>query len=770
MGFRRGLGSLLSATAVIAGTLVGGSAASATGSFAVTAPADASGNDAVWYTGETKNITWTVDTQTGTYTLELWSTGGSAAKLATIGTGTDITAGTFRWTIPTSLPTLVVEDAVVKVVPATGAVATSDAFDLRRSLINDVNLCDSVPEWPLWWTFCRNAWDLYLASPGDTQYVYWGSAGITGNLVKIDLVRIAGATTVYPLVKSTANDGQETVVLPTKLTADVGFDESYRIRVTPLSTVADGRDSGSFPVWGTTGGPSVSISVGHGDQDVTVGAGADVEVMFGGSAGTSGTYKVEAKPATGKPVVIYSGGSPGPEYRWRPATAGTYQLVVTDLKNKKLTATATAKVIVTAADDVVRQAAPSDTTATIGQPVTLSWDFFDDGADTEANEVRLPVDINVVNAAGKVTNIAKAYAGVFWSTAPPGHDGPFFPEWHDDFVWRPSAKLAAGTYTVKINRTGETTTSDQTVTLAQPTTLTTTDFTSATFEAGEKLTIDWTVTEGAEVPVDITLVPSGDGKTVSLAKKLVSPGTSAVVQIPATTPAGSYALTVTTVDKFGTPAAVLTANEAVTITAPVLTTTVTATAKNGTAVTINWSYADDSQLPVKLELLQGSGTKVLATIAKSAATAGNGTGSVTWTIPGKLAAATDYVVQATAIGPKPAPSDLSGALAVTAPTLTVDEDPLAGGVTIGQTVPLEWATETGVAQSVTVSLVQGTKVVAKLDAKEVTANGAGTLAWLATAKLKPGTGFKIRVTDNANPAVTDESTEFAILPNPTTLP
>ena len=67
-------------------------------------------------------------------------------------------------------------------------------------------------------------------------------------------------------------------------------------------------------------------------------------------------------------------------------------------------------------------------------------------------------------------------------------------------------------------------------------------------------------------------------------------------------------------------------------------------------------------------------------------------------------------------------------------------------------------------------MVQGTKVVAKLDAKEVTANGAGTLAWLATAKLKPGTGFKIRVTDNANPAVTDESTEFAILPNPTTLP
>ncbi len=713
MRVTRGLVSLVSMTVIVAGSLIGAAPATAAGSFVVTAPADASGNDAVWYTGETKNITWTVDTETGSYTLELWSTGGAAAKLATIGTGSDITAGTFRWTIPTAIGALVVEDAVVKVVPAAGAVATSDAFDLRRSMIAEVNLCDSVPEWPLWWTFCRNAWDLYLSTAGDAQYVYWSSAGVTGALVKIDLVHTGGGIT--PLSKSTANDGAELVLLPSKLAIDEGFDESYRIRVTPVSPVAVGRDSGSFPVyWGSP----VRLDVGHGGVDLTVEAGESVELELRATEVTSGRYKVEAKPATGKATVLYTGAIPEMgSVQWRPTTPGTYQFVGTDLKNKKFTAAPLTKVIVTTNPDLVRQAAPSDTTATLGQPVTLSWDFFDDGADTGANDSRPPVDINVVDASGKATNIAKAFAGVWQGTAPVGHVGPFFPEWVDDYVWRPSAKLAAGTYTIKVNKTGDTATSDQTITLAQPTSLTTEDFASATFEVGERIVVDWTVTEGAEVPVDITLVPTGEGRAIPLAKKLVSPGTSATVTVPPSTPAGTYNLTVTTIDKFGTLAAVLTASEAVTITAPVLTTTVPSTAKNGTQITISWAYADDSALPVKLELLQGAGTKVLAVIAKSAPSTSSGTGSVTWTVPGKLPAAADYVVRATAIGPKPAPSDASGALAVTATTITVDEDALAGGVTIGQTVPLEWAADTGVAQSVTVSLVQGTKVVAKLDAK-----------------------------------------------------
>lgn len=612
MRVTRGLVSLVSMTVIVAGSLIGAAPATAAGSFVVTAPADASGNDAVWYTGETKNITWTVDTETGSYTLELWSTGGAAAKLATIGTGSDITAGTFRWTIPTAIGALVVEDAVVKVVPAAGAVATSDTFDLRRSMIAEVNLCDSVPEWPLWWTFCRNAWDLYLSTAGDAQYVYWSSAGVTGALVKIDLVHTGGGIT--PLSKSTANDGAELVLLPSKLAIDEGFDESYRIRVTPVSPVAVGRDSGSFPVyWGSP----VRLDVGHGGVDLTVEAGESVELELRATEVTSGRYKVEAKPATGKATVLYTGAIPEMgSVQWRPTTPGTYQFVGTDLKNKKFTAAPLTKVIVTTNPDLVRQAAPSDTTATLGQPVTLSWDFFDDGADTGANDSRPPVDINVVDASGKATNIAKAFAGVWQGTAPVGHVGPFFPEWVDDYVWRPSARLAAGTYTIKVNKTGDTATSDQTITLAQPTSLTTEDFASATFEVGERIVVDWTVTEGAEVPVDITLVPTGEGRAIPLAKKLVSPGTSATVTVPPSTPAGTYNLTVTTIDKFGTLAAVLTASEAVTITAPVLTTTVPSTAKNGTQITISWAYADDSALPVKLELLQGAGTKVLAVIAK----------------------------------------------------------------------------------------------------------------------------------------------------------
>jgi hypothetical protein len=409
--------------------------AGAAGSFSVTAPADVGGNDAVWYTGETRDITWTVDTQTGAYTLELWSTGLSAAKLATIATGADMAVGAFAWTIPVTMPTLVAEDVAVRVVPAVGDPAESEAFDLRRSTITSVNMCDEPPSWPLWWTFCLDQWSpLYSSYAGLRDFVYWNSAGITGPTVKIELLRTVGDTTTsVVLAKAVPNDGEQVVTMPAKATPDTGFDESYRVVVTPTSPNASSGTSRSFPIRAS----ETRVNVNMGDADVTVAEGEGVQLDWYSPwrPGMSDEFRVEARPATGKPIRIYTGRQPGPSFEWRPPAPGTYAIVVTNVKNRKVTDTADGKVVATANDDVVRQAAPSDTTPVVGQPITLSWAYFDGPSDTDANDVHIPVDIDVVDSTGKVTSVVKNYSGV-WITEEMAPEPEFV---EGEYEWRPSA-------------------------------------------------------------------------------------------------------------------------------------------------------------------------------------------------------------------------------------------------------------------------------------------------------------------------------------------
>lgn len=730
--------------------------AQAAGTLAVTAPAA----NAVWYTGETKSITWTVGAETGAYTLELHS---ASAKVATIGTGTDITAGQFSWTIPRSVAAIKAEDLTVRIVPAAATAANSSSFDLRGSTVTGVTSCRDNFQVEYQQVFCLHGGNPVTWFPaGLSQIVFWGRAGEIRGPVKIELLRtVNGATTATVLVKSTADDGTEVVTIPAKTATEADDANTYQWRVTDLTTGSSATSRTFSVIPNRIVGFGPMVGGGDGLQPFTVAAGTPVEMYVSRQerdTGVTHTYKLEAKPTEGKPVVFFTGSQMGPELAWVPPSAGTYRIVATDLTSK---ATYTTQAItVTASTEVVRQAAPSDTTATSGQPITLSWAFYDSDADTEANETFPGVDINVVSATGKVTNIAKAVTG-YWKTDGMG------PEFETGkFVWRPSAALAAGSYTVKVNRTGSTTTSDQTVTIAAATALTVDTLSNASAQPGEKVAVSWTATDDAELPVDISLVPSS-GKPVVLAKKLVAAGNTTTVVIPAATPAGSYSLTVATVDKFGTAKTPLSGTASFTVTAPTLTVTATASVAVGGDLTVGWSYADDSTLPVKLELYT-SGGKVASVISKSGKTASDGTGSITWTVSPKVAAGTDYVVKATPIGPKGATPASSSAVTITTPTITVSDTPTTGGVTVDQTVTLTWTSGTGVDQSVTVSLVKGTKVVAKLDAKALTVNGSGSYKWIVGSKLVPGTDYSIQVTDNANKTVTSTSAAFAVRANTTT--
>jgi Ser-Thr-rich glycosyl-phosphatidyl-inositol-anchored membrane family len=335
---------------------------------------------------------------------------------------------------------------------------------------------------------------------------------------------------------------------------------------------------------------------------------------------------------------------------------------------------------------------------------------------------------------------------------------------------------------VQIKRVGTPETSDQTITISNPTAITLAEFSPTTVEPGQQLALDWEISGGSESTVDISLVRGGgDPQPISVARKVG--GGRGIVTIPKAAPSGTYTLKVATTEKYGTAKTQLSATRPITIVAPTIgVATSTSSVKNGATLEITWDYGKGSTLPVKLELFKGSAAKAVLVIAKEAPSnrvdpasrwwhepSEDGGGSLVWTVPAGLAAGTDYVVRATVAGVKPAVSVTSSAFTVTAPAVTVTDAPYEGGVVHGQTVPVTWTSDSGVAQNVSVVLLKGTKTVAKLSTKELTENGSGAFTWTVADKLVEGADYKVRVTDNDVPTRTDDSAVFSIGPNPTTL-
>ena len=263
--------------------------------------------------------------------------------------------------------------------------------------------------------------------------------------------------------------------------------------------------------------------------------------------------------------------------------------------------------------------------------------------------------------------------------------------------------------------------------------------------------------------VVITTGTGKDAKTLALAKKVT--GNSATVRVPLGAAPGSYKLVVRTADKFG-PEKSLLASTGITfaVVAPTITATSASSVVAGAGLTIGWSYGKGSNAPVKLELFKGSGTKPVKTISRSATG-----GSLEWSVPVDLPAGSDYFVRATSLGMKPPATDDTPALAISVPTVSVADSPYASGLTVGETVTSTW-TATGSADlTVNISLLKGTKVVAKLAAKATTTDGSGQFQWVVPTKLVAGDDYTVRVADATLSTIVDASAAFAISANPTTL-
>ncbi len=203
-------------------------ASAAAGEVSVTGPL---------YTGNTETITFVDGDETGAYAVELWQT----AKVATLATGTDITAlGTsMKWTIPTGLTALVGTGFKVKVVPGTGATFTAietSTFAISSSAVDTVAITGSPTTW----------------SAGVAKTITWDRKGQTGGKVDIAIVSSAGKVTV--IEKASANDETESIVLPLKTALATG----YKVRVTPSNKAATLGESSAVEVTAATA-PTVAV-------------------------------------------------------------------------------------------------------------------------------------------------------------------------------------------------------------------------------------------------------------------------------------------------------------------------------------------------------------------------------------------------------------------------------------------------------------------------------------------------------------------------------
>ena len=270
-----------------------------------------------------------------------------------------------------------------------------------------------------------------------------------------------------------------------------------------------------------------------------------------------------------------------------------------------------------------------------------------------------------------------------------------------------------------------------------------------TWSAGVEKTITWDRKGQTGDKVDISIVSSA-GKATVIEKGVDNDESEAIV-LPLKTAANKAAAT-------GDSAAV----EVTAATAPTVAVD-DSTPTRGQLIEITPTSTSG---PVQLDLvLTSAPTKSVAKIAK-AAPSGE---VVEFVIPAKLAAG-DYKVLATVVGAKPAVTGLSSSLTVsTLPAITIDTDTanaLAAGVTTGQSVTIEWASD--VDGLVIVSVFAGTKET-KLDSKEVTAGGTGSYTWVASSKLAAGADYKIQVAYVADPTVKVQSSAFTVVVNPTTL-
>ena len=737
-----------------------------------------------WHPAETHVISFVApELATGTYALTLMNSSGPVdMDSTTTGVQSDIVATqsiattTFSWTIPAGLTGTGLFIRVHGTTGSghwTGANIDSGVFEIVPVGASNAAITSAVSG---------------AASITEKITINWKDNGATGNTVSLDLLRNdggTGATTTAiaanlataAVCNATTHACTYVFTVSDKTALDTGAG-TYKVRVTPLNGAV--AKTTAFKV------SDRALNLTDWGSNKTVKAGEPVQLDWV-AAGDLGTLKIEATPATGKAIVLDAkfDASKG-KYVWFPTftqAAGTYTLKLTSTTKSAakaaITATEAKTVAVTAATaftlgSLVGPAIPtggSIAAASLGQPIKLSWTFGETGS---AAKAALPVDISLVDSAGKATKVATAVVGDI------GTDGVAL----RTYTYRPSAKLKAGSYHLLVTVTGATastfTKTSNTFTLSAPTTIVVDKpvgigSAAARIERGAQVDVEWTIGSKSETPVAINLLNTTTNKATNLVKSVI--GTEGVgkgkasVLIPAKgiTAGTNYKIQVVSLDMTTLKAdkAIEIIDPTLAVTAPHGTGSSKVTMINGTSNDISWTLGSHSTATVKLDLIKAADKadpKAKVVVAISAGVATTDGGSTVHYTPSVKIAPGDYVVRATAadISATPVVSDTFAIASSAVATVTAPTSPKAG-----TTVAIGWTLANEATDDVKIELFEGTTLAAKGGsvAKTATAHlGTGSFAWAIPTTVLTGSGhtYTLKVTSLSDSTKSHSSGTFTV--------
>jgi len=177
----------------------------------------------------------------------------------------------------------------------------------------------------------------------------------------------------------------------------------------------------------------------------------------------------------------------------------------------------------------------------------------------------------------------------------------------------------------------------------------------------------------------------------------------------------------------------------------------------GSVQTILWTYTGDPGSDVKIELVKGD--EVAAVITESTSIGSGGSGSYSWTVPSTLDAGSDYRVQITSTS-NPSISGMSDNPFTIIPPSTISiSRPNGGDPWFPNSIQIINWTYTGVpSQDVKIELFKGELFDSMIiQSTSMGSEGAGNFSWYVPSTQISGNDYKIKVTSNSNPSVSDMS-------------
>ncbi len=699
--------------------------------FTITAPAivvtSPNGGES-WIGGQTKTIQWSYGGDPGANVqIELLDNGTPSVLAASVPVGS-AGSGSWSWTIPASQPAGSNYRIRVTSVTTPSFTDTSNAdFTISAAAINVV-----APDGgEIWYG-------------GETHTVNWTYTGEPGSTVKIELLNNGVPTTIAPSVAIGASgSGSWNWTVPTSQ----AYGTQYRIRVTSVATPSIG-DTSASPF--TILVPTIDVTSPDGGEVWVGGETHTISWTYLGIPGAS--VRIELLNGATPTTLIAStsiGSSGSGSWNWTvPASqpAGSnYTVRVTSTFTPAATGSSAAPFTI-AAPAITVSAPNGGENYVTGATVPIQWTYT---GNPGAN-----VMIELLDGAAATTLVASASIGS-------GGAG----SWN----WSVPLSQASGTnYRVRVTSTSVSASADSSnapFTITAPTITVANPNGGETVTAGQSYTIQWAYTGNPGANVMIDLIEDGLVTTLVASTPIGSGGAGSWTwQVLEGQPTGSdFTVRITSTTN---PYALDSSDGLFTIEPPPPTITVTAPDGGehldvGETHQVQWSYTSDPGPLVKIELLQGGSSIVLASNVDSGT---SGSGSWDWAIPLGQAIASNYRVRVTSMS-LPSCTDTSNAdFSVVAPvtdTITVTSPNGEENWLCGSTHAITWSYSGDPGGNVRIELVRsdGTSSVL-VSSTSIGSGGTGSWSWGISFFQETRTDYTIRVTSTTTPSCNDSSDDY----------